>query len=291
VRRLIAAAYTAIARIVAGRRFDRFRMLRAANEVALHFLRRAPADVQGHKMLVDRHDTLRLYAKGIYDPVETELVHRVICRGDVVLDIGAHVGYFTLLFARLVGDEGHVYSFEPDPQNFALLQRNVELNGYSNISLFRCAVTNETGAVKLYRSRENAGDHRIFLTNGRDAIVVPAVRLDDHFRGYAGRLDFVKMDIQGAEVAALAGMSELLERTRPSRLIIEFAPDLLAAAGADPEELLGVLGARGYEIRPLDGQQLAEYTEQPTAALTRGRGRGEERFTNLLCVRAGEDAF
>jgi hypothetical protein len=115
-------------------------VLRAANEVALRFLRHAPADVQGHKMVVDRHDTMRLYAKGIYEPVETELVHRVIRRGDVALDIGAHVRYFTLLFAPLVGDERHVYSFEPDPQNFALVQAKTPSDRHAVRLVTQCAL-------------------------------------------------------------------------------------------------------------------------------------------------------
>lgn len=105
------------------------------------------AVVQGHKMFLDSKDSLGLSLKGVHEEFETELVKRMIKRGDVVLDIGANIGYYTLIFAKIVGEDGKVFAFEPDPTNFALLKRNVEINGYKNILLVQKAVSNKSGKL------------------------------------------------------------------------------------------------------------------------------------------------
>ena len=93
------------------------------------------AIVMGNKMFLDPQDSLLLSINGIYEEFETELVSKEISKNDVVVDIGANIGYYTLIFAKLVGENGKVFAFEPDPSNFALLKKNVELNGFRNVVL------------------------------------------------------------------------------------------------------------------------------------------------------------
>ncbi len=88
-----------------------------------------PVRVLGHRMFLDRFDSLSLSVVGRHEQCITELVQQIIKPGDIVLDIGANIGYYTLIFARCVGPTGHVYAFEPDPGSFALLQKNVQING------------------------------------------------------------------------------------------------------------------------------------------------------------------
>src|SRR5437867_3185244 len=94
--------------------------------------------VRGHWMHLDPTDsvvspTLRHF--GVFEPFETQLVQQMVRPGDVVLDVGANIGYYTLIFAELVGEQGHVYAFEPDPRNFAFLAKNVHSNRYRNVTL------------------------------------------------------------------------------------------------------------------------------------------------------------
>jgi tRNA G37 N-methylase Trm5 len=118
--------------------------------------------VQGHKMYLDSKESLDLSIYGVYEEYETDLIKKEIDRGDVVLDLGANIGYYTLLFAKKVGDEGRVYAFEPDPTNFSLLKKNVEINGYRNVVLIQKAVSNKNGKLKLYLNEDNKGDHRFY---------------------------------------------------------------------------------------------------------------------------------
>jgi FkbM family methyltransferase len=177
-------------------------------------------EVLGHKMFLDSRDSLNLSIKGVYEPFETELVKKEIRKGDVVLDVGANIGYYTLIFAKLVGENGKVFAFEPDPSNFALLKKNVEINGYKNITLVQKAVSNKTGKTKLYLSDRNLGDHRIYDSHdGRRYIEIDAIRLDDYFKDYNGKIDFIKMDIQGAEGGAIQGMRSLLKKSKNVKIV------------------------------------------------------------------------
>ncbi len=90
--------------------------------------------VQGHKLFLDKLDTLELATREIYEPLETQLLLKRLKPGQTFVDIGANIGYYTLLAARQVGPAGRVYAFEPDEENFKLLQKNTEINGYSNVT-------------------------------------------------------------------------------------------------------------------------------------------------------------
>ena len=121
-------------------------------------------EINGHKLFLDKLDSLGIFRHGFYDQFQTEIVKKIIKKGDIVLDVGAHIGYFTLIFAKLVGKNGKVFAFEPDPTNFDLLTKNVEINGYKNVILVRKAFSDKTGKTNLFLSNINAGDHMIIDT-------------------------------------------------------------------------------------------------------------------------------
>ena len=217
---------------------------------------RSRAMVRGHTMLLDPTDSVvspTLLRDGYFELLETELVEREIRRGDVVLDVGANIGYYTLLFARLVGDEGRVYAFEPDPRNFALLKKNVRINGYRNIVLVNKAVSDRTGPLKLYLCADNKGDHRIYETeDARASIPIEATTADDYFRDDPVRVNFIKMDIQGSEAGALRGMAATLERSRSVQMVTEFWPVGLRRFGVAAEDYLRHIEGLGFEIFEID---------------------------------------
>lgn len=209
-----------------------------------------------------------------------------IKKGNVVLDIGANIGYYTLIFAKLVGEEGRVYAFEPDPTNFALLKKNVEINGYKNVVLVQKAVSNKSGRIKLYLSKNNMGDHRIYDSgeDGRQHIEIEAIRLDDYFEHFEGRIDFIKMDIQGAEGGAIQGMYNLLNKNNNVKIVTEFWPIGLKRFGTDPEEFLRLLiklGFKLYEVNEQDKEIKPVNIPRLLEIYTPVKGN----FTNLLCVK------
>ncbi len=211
------------------------------------------AIVQGHKMFLDPKDTLRLSINGIYEEFETEIVYKEVKKGYSVLDIGANIGYYTLIFAKLVGEDGKVFAFEPEPNNFEILKKNVEINGYKNVILEKKAVTDKNGKIKLFLSETNLGDHRVYDSgDGRKFIEVECIKLDDYFSNYEGKINFIKIDIQGGELNAFKGMRELLKKNKTLKIITEFWPFGLKKCGTDPLELLNFLVDNGFILNELD---------------------------------------
>ena len=208
-------------------------------------------EADGHLLYVEPHDRAvgaRLRRRGVWAAAETALCKREIKPGMHVLDVGANIGYFTLLFARLVGPNGHVHAFEPEPRNFELLQRNIARNGYTNVTAVPKAVSRTSGSQRLYKSPNNLGDHRLAHgTAGRDSIDVSVIALDEFLQDEA-RVDFIKLDIQGAECAAVQGARQLITRSAPLCLITEFWPAGMRAFGDDPEQYLQELSALGFSI-------------------------------------------
>jgi FkbM family methyltransferase len=260
------------------------RIARVVDKFIVSFLKSNYAEVQGHKMFLDSTDDLHLSIYGVFEPFETELVKKEIKKGDVILDIGANIGYYTLIFAKLVGQEGKVFAFEPEPDNFALLKKNVETNGYKNVILVQKAVSNKTEKTKLYLCEASAGDHRIYDSlDGRKSIEIEAIRLDDYFKGYDGKIDFIKMDIQGAEGRAIQGMPNLLDKNKTVRIITEFWPFGLKRPGFQPGEFLKLLLKHDFKLYQINKQKieplvnLRKFLEIYTPE--------NKNVTNLLCLR------
>lgn len=163
-------------------------------------------DVHGFRMRLnpeDRAVSAVIAEERTWEPLETRIIEGRVGEGDVVVDVGANIGYYTLLLSQLVGEGGHVFAFEPEPTNFALLTQNVSLNDRENVTLVNAAVADTSGRLPLYLAGENKGDHRLFDSpeETRDSVLVDVVRLDAYFAEYPRALDFIKIDIQGSEGA------------------------------------------------------------------------------------------
>jgi FkbM family methyltransferase len=251
-------------------------------------LLRSRCRVFGHEMFLDPTDAIVspfLLRDGYFEPYETSLIESRVKPGDVVLDIGANIGYYTLILARLVGESGRVYAFEPDPANFLLLKRNVRANGYRNVVLVKKAVADASGPLALHICPDNKGDHRIYDSNDdRATIPIEAITLDEYFADDPGRLDFIKMDIQGSEGRALRGMAGLLGRYPEVKMITEFWPAGLRRSGVEAKDYLDDLGRLGFHLFRIDED---EESTEPTSAeeMLAGYPADREQFSNLYCAR------
>jgi FkbM family methyltransferase len=252
---------------------------------------RPTVNVQGHRMVVhdpgvDNVISRILQSGGTFEPWETELVQAEVRPGDTVLDLGANIGYYTLIFARLVGPAGKVYAFEPDPTNFALLKHNVELNGYRNVVLVNKAVADKTARARLFLAPTNAGDHRLCDTEeGRRSVPVETVDLDTFFRNFKGRFDFIKIDIQGSEWAALRGMKEFLARHDRVKMVTEFWPLGLAKFGVRAADYLALLQELGFQLFDINEDGWSMTPADPNRLVATYPPHRND-FTNLLCFKA-----
>jgi FkbM family methyltransferase len=212
---------------------------------------------QGNKLYVNKKDTgvaQPLINGGIFDRKETEVIMSLIKPGMTVVDVGANLGYFTLIAAKLVGDQGRVYAFEPQPDNYRLLTRNIRINGYRNIVPINMAMSNKPGKLTLFVDEANLGAHSLSnrnLIQKAGSVEVETTTMDNFFNKVERRIDFVKTDAQGAEGLIFDGAKRVLNG-QGLKMIIEFWPWGLRSIGTDPLRLLEKLMAYGFCIKAID---------------------------------------
>lgn len=219
------------------------------------------------------------YVRGEYEPLTADWVRRSSRRGMVAVDVGAHIGYFTLLLARLAGPEGRVYAVEPAADNLAFLERNVTANGLRTVTIVPVAAGAGRGprALVLTGSSDSHGFYAHPLAPTEGSIEVSEMPLDE-LVPYP--VDLVKIDVEGAEPEVLAGMPRLLD-SPGLRLVVEWNPACLRAAGHDPAGLPASLRALGFEVVVADerARRLRRPAEIDPAAVD------ESWYGNLLCSR------
>lgn len=250
--------------------------------------------ILGHKLHLDPGDLqitrcLLVYGEA-WERQQTEIFVSLVRNGMAVVDVGANLGYYTLLAARAVGSQGRVYAFEPDPKNYALLCRNVQENGYANVVSVRKAISDRSGTARLHLSDENFGSHTLSERSKNGTVVeVETVSLDDYFADFSGQIGVLKIDAEGAEELILDGMTALLSRCPELILLTEFFPRAIQAFGRSPEKYVKRLHAYGFKmfsfygaeraIHPVDLDHLPSLIEPLV-------GEGTQRdHVDLLCVR------
>lgn len=223
------------------------------------------AEVHGHRMRFGAaSECYGDMVNDAYEPHITRMFEELLQPGMGVVDVGAHIGYFTLLAARQVGPEGRVYAFEPAPANYEILRQNIALNEYRNITATAKAVCDAPGTTRFFMQRDTVG-HSLYPTTigrGKTAIDVETTSLDDFFAKVGWpEVHLIKMDIEGAEAAALAGMERLAGRSRRLSIVMEFIPHIQRQAGVDPRELLRKLKEMGFTTRILTDDGLGPLDE------------------------------
>lgn len=202
---------------------------------------------------------------GTYEPdvlavIERELLlllprSEEVRTGITAVDAGAHVGFFTLQMAKLLGRSGRVYAFEPDPENFSILKENVK--DTANIVAEAAALTDGPGEATLSLNQgENKGDNRLWHVDNWLQAKVPTTSLDAYFAG-AG-VDFVKADIQGCEYAMLKGARATVAKAERLVMVAEYDKELTKSGfGIGPREFMAVCGELALSVELLDGTPIA----------------------------------
>jgi len=197
----------------------------------------------------DQYISGDLARDAIWEPFETDVFRRVCIEGDNVLDIGANIGWYSVLASQLVGGTGQVRAFEPDARNGEVLARNLARNrAHDNVRIERMAVGARSETLSLFHSDDNLGDHRLFDDGtGRVSTSVPVEPLDALYA--EGPLPtLVKSDTQGSEARILEGATHLLARGWRPVWLVEFWPYGLAKSGADAFALWKRFHELGYRM-------------------------------------------
>ena len=195
---------------------------------------------------------------GWFEPAEVAFVRRHLKRGDIVLDVGANAGLYTVVAARQVGDAGHVYAFEPDDRALALLRRNVAVNGLKNVTVIEAAVSDETGQRQFAAASDTALSSLAAIEREDQQIdawrTVSTVRLDEAVDAHRiEAVTFLKIDVEGAEKLVLDGAPKLLARAPAGFTILFEAFERNAEAfGYTVRDLLQILRSKGFDVRGFD---------------------------------------
>jgi FkbM family methyltransferase len=188
-----------------------------------------------------------LYATGEYEPATARLITASLRPGDLMVDVGANIGFFSILAARRVGPSGRVLAFEPAAPVRARLEANLRLNGLDNVDVRGDALGAATGPTTFYPGPStDTGLASCRPLPASASITIDQVRFDDLTAGLPA-VRLIKIDVEGAELNVLQGMSACLRRDRPD-LIVEFTDAFLRALGGSAEALHAFLCGHGYAV-------------------------------------------
>lgn len=204
----------------------------------------------GQRLLVSTKDSglgMFLRTKGEYEPLQTNLFIQTVKPGDIVFDIGANVGYYTLLASKLAGTKGKVYAFEPDPRTAALLNKNIKLNKCTNVTVVQSALSTQKGITTLVLDEANPGESSLANGKGKKITIQGTTLYDFIQQNKIKNIDVIKIDVEGAELEVLKGAQNSLTKNR-GVMFIECNKKALQQFSESPKTLLNLLSTFGYQI-------------------------------------------
>ena len=209
------------------------------------------AIVQGSKMFLDPGDSLDLSINGVYGELDTKIIREEIHEGDIVIDVGANIGYYTLIFAQLVGSSGKVFAFEPESKNFEILKKNIEINNYPNIVAEQKIVSDKSGIVKLFIAEHGIVGHRITQQKSSQKFIeVESIILDNYIKklNLDNKINFIKIDVEGSEPKVLEGAKEIMQKSNQLKIFTEFNREAVEEYGIEPKEMIDLFYRNGFKI-------------------------------------------
>lgn len=212
--------------------------------------------LDGHILYLDLNDEVSIihYDQTNFDEKgTTSLLKKLLTKGMNVINIGAHIGYYTLLAARQVGSQGKIYSFEPFPDTVKVLEKNISSNGYENVEIFQMAVSNKTGTAIL----QTGASALVNIISKKEMkemteMKVSVTTIDDFLEGKNTQIDFMIVDAEGSEQFILEGMKKTLEKNPLLEMIVEYNPFTLKLAGTNANSFLSEIEKNGFIIYIID---------------------------------------
>ena len=203
------------------------------------------------KMYLDPNERVvskSIFLHKIWEPLESKLFCRSINKGDIVIDIGAHIGWYSLLASRHVGEEGLVYAFEPEPRSFNILIKNIKLNDITNIIPINKALSDSSGIQLLYINlyKKDPSLFRMWSDSDEESVPVEVIPLDEYLENK--QVDIIKIDVEGYEYKIFQGMEKILSENPNLIIFSEYWPEGLRKAGSSPKEYLDIIKKHGFII-------------------------------------------
>jgi len=214
-----------------------------------------------HILTVKSHEGILFFARPKFEDLGRFLFAKTISgweslsilqpkENEVIVDIGANTGYYTIHLSPKVGKKGIVIAVEPHPETFNLLKRNCELNHLSNVKFYNYAITESIGKVNFSNSGIHSGTNSIFsshaYSNQKD-IVVESTTLDELLGEEYQTIDWLKIDVEGSELAVLKGSNKTLNRTK--KILVEVHEHILNENNENVQDIIDILKKNNFKIR------------------------------------------
>ena len=222
------------------------------------------ATIWGHMVFVDTRDisvTPHILIKGFWEMWITRVFMDSLQKGMTVVDIGANIGYYSLIAASMIGEQGRVFAFEANPDIFEILFRNIEINSYLNkTTLINKAVFDKTGSLNFHNYKLHHGGSSVCKITEEsqkefrdevEVIEVEAVSLDDYFSDKDIKVDLIKIDAEGSEARIFKGMEKIVKDNPQLTIICEFTPSMVQSLGDDPGTFLEEIESCGFTLKKI----------------------------------------
>lgn len=228
---------------------------RKSNESKKHFL----TDYLEREIIVKSPDGLIFLARPKFEDFARFLFSKILAKWEpiyilkpkkdqIIIDVGANVGYYAIYLAKIVGKNGRVVAIEPDPYSFKTLKKNCELNNLTNVEFYNLAISDHNGSLSFYQEKSHSGKSSLFSNSAENiSIKVLTTSLDELFENKLQTINWLKIDVEGYELLVLKGASKLLSKTQ--KILIEIHEDILKKQNQKPEELIKILTDSGFKIR------------------------------------------
>ena len=226
---------------------------RIGTKLAVHLL---PEEVEtriGNSRFVFRPKIDGLWYLNYSDaePGVDRVLRENLREGDTFIDIGAYIGYYSILARNIVGSSGKVIAFEPNPESYKILKKNFEINRYTNCIAENLALSDEDGITRLFIGKTTNDSSSMFLVeevNDKKYVEVQTITLDRYCEINGIAPEFIKIDAEGAEYKILKGMLRVIDSYHP-KLLIEVHPRHLKAQGVSIQSFFDFLKSCGYEVQ------------------------------------------
>jgi FkbM family methyltransferase len=220
-----------------------------------------------------------------FEPMTVECFRKSLCAGMTVIDVGANAGYYTLEAARAVGNQGIVHAIEPCDANLALLERNIHSSGLHNIHVHACAAGAER-SQRTFHITDSSFDHGFYshpIGNAVRGIIVQQIPLDELTDG---PVDVIKIDVEGAEIDVLNGMTRIVRDNRRLSLFVEWSPLCMKEAGRAAHELPDRLQDLGFhDLSVLDDRANQERSVVDVLEMLRSQS-DDDVWYGMICARS-----
>jgi len=244
---------------------------------------------EGNKIYLDSVDAINFAMNDYNESFENSFFKTQIKPGDIVLDIGANIGIYSLTAAKLVGNSGTVFSFEPDEICFTNLKKNAEKNSLKNIILVKKAVSNYNGKAEFSKSvneLSRSTNHLIFNHNDNvESITIETISIDKFLKDKLKKINVVKIDVEGAEFEVFKGMKELIKINNDLKIFFEFNPSALSRLNTKIPEFIDFLFDLNLSCYNIEEKTETKKLVDREWLMKFALKNSTKGYTNLFCIK------